>query len=104
MYGVVWITPPRHAASTDATPSVRRMDRVSYSSPAAAALSVQSMPPTIVARANGNTTGSLSSAGFQTEVQSKIGNNDGLPPEEVANDRCSGTIDQPWATPTQFRK
>src|SRR5260370_14243530 len=98
------MTPPKMPATNEARPSVNRMDRVSYSSPAAAALSVQSMPPTIVANANGNTTGSFSSAGFQTEPQSKIGNNDGLPPEEVAKDRCSGTIDQPWATPTQFRK
>src|SRR4029077_20317271 len=29
---------------------------------------------------------------------------DGLPPEDGANDRCSGTIGQRWATPTQFRR
>ena len=62
MYGVVWMTPPSRPATSEATASVSRMERVSYSSPTAAALSVQSMPPTIVARANGNTTGSLPSA------------------------------------------
>ncbi len=39
---------------------------MSYSSPAAAALSVQSMPPTIVARANGSATGSFASAVVNT--------------------------------------
>ena len=39
---------------------------MSYSSPAAAALSVQSMPPTMVASANGTTTGSFSSASSMT--------------------------------------
>ena len=62
MYGVVWMTPPSRPATSDATPSVSRIVRVSYSSPAAAALSVQSMPPTMVARANGSATGSFASA------------------------------------------
>jgi hypothetical protein len=39
---------------------------VSYSSPAAAALSVQSMPPTMVATANGSATGSFAAAACST--------------------------------------
>src|SRR5437868_4147231 len=66
MYGVVWITPPNSPANTDDTPSVSRTVRVSYSSPAAAALSVQSMPPTMVARANGSATGIFCSAASST--------------------------------------
>ena len=66
MYGVVWITPPNSPASTEASPSVQRMLRVSYSSPAAAALSVQSIPPTIVARANGNIMGNCATAWANT--------------------------------------
>src|SRR5436190_1747961 len=66
MYGVVCSTPPRRAAATDATPSVNRIVRVSNSSPAAAALSVQSMPPTIVANANGTAMGSFSRAAAVT--------------------------------------
>src|SRR6516225_2305076 len=66
MYGVVWITPPKNPASTDATPSVKSTLRVSYSSPAAWALSVQSRPPTIVAKANGNIMGILASAALST--------------------------------------
>ena len=57
MYGVVWITPPHRAASSVATPSTPMTHRVSYSSPAAAALSVQSIPPTTVAKAKGMTIG-----------------------------------------------
>src|SRR5438105_245119 len=75
MYGVVCKTPPSSAPSTDVTPSVRRMVRVSYSSPALAALSVQSIPPTMVARANGTATGSLASDDHQTcchQLQSHV--------------------------------
>ena len=62
MYGVFWMTPPHSPAATEASPSVSRTARVSYSSPAAAALSVQSMPPTMVASANGRAIGSRASA------------------------------------------
>ena len=54
MYGVFWITPPQSPVSTVATASTSRMSRVRYSSPAAIALSVLSMPPTIVSSANGS--------------------------------------------------
>src|SRR2546427_182572 len=56
MYGVFWTTPPQSAASTVAPASVRRMSRARYSSPAAAALSVLSIPPMIVTSAKGNAT------------------------------------------------
>ena len=52
MYGVDSTTPPQSPAATVQRPSVARIARVSYSSPAAAALSVLSIPPTIVESAN----------------------------------------------------
>ena len=84
MYGVVWITPPKRPASTEASPSVQRILRVSYSSPAAAALSVQSIPPTIVARANGNITGNCATAWMKTgchqdQLRANAGKNSGSP-------------------------
>ena len=57
MYGVDWMTPPHIPATRVASPSIAITPRVSYSSPAAAALSVQSMPPITVPRANGMTIG-----------------------------------------------
>src|SRR5207245_1802059 len=56
MYGVFCTTPPHTPAMTVARASVMRMSRARYSSPAAAALSVLSMPPMMVTRANGSAT------------------------------------------------
>ena len=44
MYGVDWITPPNAPATSVAIPSAAMIRPVEYSSPAAEALSVQSMP------------------------------------------------------------
>src|SRR5688572_23460357 len=90
MYGVVRITPPSDAAVTAATPSVIRTALVSYSSPAAAALSVQSMPPTIVASANGTATGSLPRANRNTGPHQPAS----LPYSDshaAGSQRCGGT-------------
>jgi hypothetical protein len=57
MYGVVWMTPPQAPARMVASASTPITRPVSYSSPAAAALSVQSMPPTTVPSAKGITIG-----------------------------------------------
>ena len=57
MYGVLSTTPPQSPAASVHRPSVARIARVSYSSPAAAALSVLSMPPTIVESAKGSAIG-----------------------------------------------
>jgi hypothetical protein len=51
---VFWTTPPQLPANAVATASMSKMSRVRYSSPAAAALSVLSMPPMIVTSANGS--------------------------------------------------
>ena len=51
------MTPPQAPATIVATASTAMMRPVSYSSPAAAALSVQSIPPTTVPSANGITIG-----------------------------------------------
>ena len=53
MYGVFCTTPPQKPAAMVARASVRRMSRARYSSPAAAADSVLSMPPITVASAKG---------------------------------------------------
>src|SRR5437660_12834368 len=98
------MTPPKIPAAKDASPSVSKIERVSYSSPAAAALSVQSMPPTMVAKAKGSTTGSFSSAGFQTDPQSKTGNNEGVPVDDAVKDWCSGTSGQPYSTPNRLSR
>ncbi len=66
MYGVVWITPPKVPATRLASASVQSTWLVSYSSPAAAADSVQSIPPTTVARANGSATGKRPNASAHT--------------------------------------
>src|SRR5437588_9436444 len=96
------MTPPQMPASTDATPSVSRIVRVSYSSPAAAALSVQSMPPTIVARAKGKATGKYASdahhtRSHQARSQTKAGNGELSAVEEMAPPASGGgTRGQPY--------
>src|SRR6202035_4887662 len=53
IYGVFWMTPPQSPAAMVATASVSKISRARYSSPAATADSVLSMPPITVATANG---------------------------------------------------
>src|SRR5881275_682171 len=56
------MTPPQSPVRIVAAASVKRMSRARYSSPAAAALSVLSIPPMIVTSANGSATARQGSA------------------------------------------
>src|SRR5262245_15444553 len=73
MYGVFWITPPHDPAMMVAAASVSRMSRVRYSSPAALADSVVSMPPTTVARANGRASGRYAIASGSAGTHARVG-------------------------------
>src|SRR5215472_914427 len=74
MYGVLSTTPPQSPAASVARPSVARIARVSYSSPAAAALSVLSIPPTMVEKANGIAIGRYPQARDRPPQKAKLGN------------------------------
>src|SRR5213593_3682206 len=67
------MTPPQHPASTVAAASVRRMSRARYSSPAAAALSVLSIPPMIVTSANGSAIDRYGSVSGSASSQPSVG-------------------------------
>src|SRR5262249_46179715 len=69
MYGVFWMTPPHTPAAMVATASVSRMSRARYSSPAAMADSVLSMPPMTVARAKGTASDRYGSASPHTGTE-----------------------------------
>ena len=73
MYGVFWITPPDTPARIVARASVSRMSRVRYSSPAAMALSVLSMPPMTVASAKGSATESAPQVSPGASSQASVG-------------------------------
>src|SRR5262247_1760162 len=73
MYGVFWMTPPHMPAAMVATASVSRMSRARYSSPAAMADSVLSMPPITVARAKGTASDRYGSASLITGTQLSVG-------------------------------
>src|SRR5436190_11714281 len=73
MYGVFWTTPPQSAASTVAPASVRRISRVRYSSPAAAALSVLSIPPMIVTSAKGSASERYGSVASSASSHASVG-------------------------------
>src|SRR5512132_4581749 len=73
MYGVLSTTPPQSPAASVHRPSVARIARVSYSSPAAAALSVLSIPPTIVATAKGNAIGRYPQASERPARKVRLG-------------------------------
>ncbi len=73
MYGVFWMTPPHSPVSTVASASVRSTSRVRYSSPAAIALSVLSMPPMIVTSANGTAIDRYGSASCTPSSHASVG-------------------------------
>jgi hypothetical protein len=73
MYGVLSTTPPQRPATSVQNPSVMRIPRVSYSSPAAAALSVLSMPPMIVMTPNGRAIGRYAHASDSPPRNSRLG-------------------------------
>src|SRR5712692_10135590 len=73
MYGVVGNTPPKSPATTVAMASVSKMSRVRYSSPAAAADSVLSMPPIVVSSANGSAIERYGSVAGSAASQSSVG-------------------------------
>src|SRR5438094_548895 len=73
MYGGFWTTPPQSAASTVAPASVRRISRVRYSSPAAAALSVLSIPPMIVTSAKGSASERYGSVASSASSHASVG-------------------------------
>src|SRR3990170_117820 len=79
MYGVFWTTPPQSPASTVAPASTISMSRARYSSPAAAALSVLSMPPMIVTSANGSAIDRYGSVAGSASTQTSVGHGSASP-------------------------
>src|SRR5688572_15554445 len=73
MYGVDSTTPPQSPATTVQNPSVARIARVSYSSPAAAALSVLSIPPMIVITPKGSAIGRYPHASVSPPRNARLG-------------------------------
>src|SRR5512146_2197507 len=73
------MTPPHAPATTVAIASVRSTSRARYSSPAAAALSVLSMPPMIVTSANGSATDRYGSASSRASSQTSVGHGTASP-------------------------
>src|SRR6185503_10642661 len=67
------MTPPHRPVSTVASASTSKMSRVRYSSPAASALSVLSIPPTIVTSANGKAIDKYGSASSSAGTQASVG-------------------------------
>src|SRR3989442_7498411 len=85
MWGVFGTTPPHSPATSVATASVKRMSRARYSSPAAAADSVLSMPPMIVTSANGSATERYGSAASSASSQASVGHRSALTGVATAN-------------------
>src|SRR5215467_10601947 len=73
MYCVFWMTPPHIPAAMVATASVSRMSRARYSSPAAMADSVLSMPPMTVAMAKGAANDRYGSAASIAGTHASVG-------------------------------
>src|SRR3989338_10784402 len=73
MYGVFWTTPPQSPARTVAPASTRSISRARYSSPAAAALSVLSIPPMIVTSANGSAIERYGRVAGRASAQASVG-------------------------------
>ena len=84
MYGVFWITPPQSPASTVASASVSSTSRVRYSSPAASALSVLSIPPMIVTSANGSAIDRYGSVSRSASSHASVGHGIASPTSPTA--------------------
>src|SRR3989442_14904480 len=90
MWGVFGTTPPHSPATSVATASVKRMSRARYSSPAAAADSVLSMPPMIVTSANGSATERYGGPAASASSQASVGHGSaltGVPPGNAGSAR-----------------
>jgi len=79
MYGVFCTTPPQRPATIVARASVISTSRARYSSPAAAADSVLSIPPMIVTSANGSATERYGSATSSASIQTSVGHGSAMP-------------------------
>src|SRR5215470_12574066 len=99
MYGVFWMTLPHTPAAMVASASVSRMSRARYSSPAAMADSVLSMPPITVASAKGTASDRYGSASPITGTQLSVGH--GMASASAPADAATGASPPPAAARIQ---